>query len=116
LQKPHPPIWVGGHSELALKRAGRLADGWHAVGLAPEVVGQQYQQVREHAAKAGRDPNSVGLTIRTRAPAEASAAIEWLSKFRDAGASHAVVELYNADAARARSMMESLARDVRPHL
>ena len=36
--------------------------------------------------------------------------------FRDAGASHAVVELYNADYARARAMMETLAHDVRPKI
>ncbi len=73
--------------------------------------------MREHAQQAGRDPNSVGLTIRTRAPLDdPPKAVEWLSRFRDAGANHAVIELHNADAARARSMMEVLARDVRPHL
>jgi probable F420-dependent oxidoreductase len=32
LQKPHPPIWVGGHSQAALKRTARHGDGWHPVG------------------------------------------------------------------------------------
>src|SRR5262245_56084920 len=32
LQKPHPPIWVGGHSRAALRRAARHGDGWHPVG------------------------------------------------------------------------------------
>lgn len=116
LQKPHPPIWVGGHSERALKRAGRLGDGWHAVGIAPEVVGKQYQQVRAHAEQAGRDPDSVSLSVRTRVPREADKAIASLAAFRDAGATHAVLELYNADAARARDSMEAIARDVRPKL
>ena len=32
LQKPHPPIWVGGHSRAALRRTARHGDGWHPVG------------------------------------------------------------------------------------
>jgi probable F420-dependent oxidoreductase len=116
LQKPHPPIWVGGHGERALKRTGRLGDAWHAVGIAPDIVRKQYEQVLDYAQQAGRNPKSIGLTIRTRVPREPEQAIEWLSKFREAGVSHAVIELYNADAGRAREGMEVLARDVRPKL
>ncbi len=36
-QKPHPPIWVGGHSKVALRRVARLGDGWHPVGATPAV-------------------------------------------------------------------------------
>lgn len=32
VQKPHPPIWVGGHSRAALRRTARHGDGWHPVG------------------------------------------------------------------------------------
>jgi alkanesulfonate monooxygenase SsuD/methylene tetrahydromethanopterin reductase-like flavin-dependent oxidoreductase (luciferase family) len=34
-QKPHPPIWIGGHSGPALRRAAELEDGWLPIGLRP---------------------------------------------------------------------------------
>ena len=32
-QSPHPPIWVGGHSDAALRRAVRFGDAWHPIGF-----------------------------------------------------------------------------------
>ena len=115
LQKPHPPIWVGGHSPAAFRRAGRLGDAWHAVGVAPEQVAAGYREVQRHAQEAGRDPASVGLTIRARVPLDdASQAVERLQQYRDVGVSHVVLEVATGDLERSRTMMELLARSVRP--
>jgi probable F420-dependent oxidoreductase len=115
VQKPHPPIWVGGHAPAALRRAGRLGDGWHAVGVAPAALAEGYREVQRHAEQAGRDPASVSLSVRTRLPLnEPAQAVEQLAQYRDVGVSHVVLEAGAGDLERARSMMDVLANDVRP--
>jgi probable F420-dependent oxidoreductase len=70
VQKPHPPIWIAGHTPAALRRAGEVGDGWHPIGLrppaglAPAEYAEKAQQVRAHAARAGRQAEAVRLTLR----------------------------------------------------
>ena len=70
VQKPHPPIWVGGESPPALRRAATLGDTWYPIGANPRFpVGtlEQYSQyaarVRRYAEEAGRDPSEVGFAF-----------------------------------------------------
>ena len=53
-QKPCPPIWIGGRTEPAFRRVGRLGDGWLTSTLSPPELGHGIQRIREHAAEAGR--------------------------------------------------------------
>jgi probable F420-dependent oxidoreductase len=55
LQKPRPPIWIGGGSEGALQRVARLGDGWHATSATPDVFRQGKQAVTRFWKEAGRD-------------------------------------------------------------
>ncbi len=64
LQKPHPPVWVGGYSQAALRRAVRLGDGWHPSNLEPAALAEKMVTLRRFCDEAGRDPAS--LTISTR--------------------------------------------------
>lgn len=68
VQKPHPPIWTGGESPAALRRAGRLANVWYPIGSNPRfpvaTPGQfadYAAKVKRHAQDAGRDPSSLGF-------------------------------------------------------
>lgn len=53
------PIFVGGRSEAALRRAGRLGDGYTGIWLTPERFTEAVERIREEAAAAGREPGSV---------------------------------------------------------
>ena len=68
VQRPHPPIWIGGESPPALRRAGRSADVWYPIGNnpafpvgSPERLAEYAARVRGHAEAAGRSPSDVGI-------------------------------------------------------
>lgn len=52
-QKP-PPIWIGGNSEAAMRRTGRLGDGWIPSFIAPHRFAPGVEEVQRHATAAGR--------------------------------------------------------------
>jgi len=54
VQKPGPPIWIGGRSDAALARAGRQGDGWVSYVVQPERYAQSLDKIRSAAAVAGR--------------------------------------------------------------
>lgn len=72
VQKPHPPIWIGGHSRAALRRVMAYGDGWHPVGANPAVplrpaeMQAALDELRRLTEAAGRDPAT--LTISYKAP------------------------------------------------
>jgi probable F420-dependent oxidoreductase len=65
VQKPHPPILLGGTATPALQRAGRLADGWVSSSRADlTTIGTSVQIVKDAAAAAGRDPDALRFVCR----------------------------------------------------
>jgi probable F420-dependent oxidoreductase len=72
LQKPHPPIWVGGHTKAALRRTARYGDGWHPVGaiaaspLPPQEMKAHLNTLKGMTEAEGRDFSAI--TISYKAP------------------------------------------------
>jgi probable F420-dependent oxidoreductase len=71
VQKPYPPIWVGGESPPALRRTARLGDAWYPIGTNPAHPLDSLARyragiarLRKLAGDMGRDPLSIGLTYR----------------------------------------------------
>ncbi len=69
------PIWVGGNSDAAYRRVGRLGDGWLAsrVGDAGDAR-RALEAIRRHAEEAGRDPGAIGLQSMVASPPRDAAA------------------------------------------
>ncbi|MGH9079854.1 MAG: LLM class F420-dependent oxidoreductase [Acidimicrobiales bacterium] len=57
------PIHIGGHSEAAAHRAGRLGDGFQPLGLAGDDLTSRIAQMRDAAEQGGRDPLAVELAL-----------------------------------------------------
>jgi probable F420-dependent oxidoreductase len=87
VQKPHPPVILGGAFPWAARRAVRYGDGWYPNAAAGNP--EEYMPAfRKMAQEAGRDPASLPVTIGG-APDDA----DKLKRFRDLGAVRAVVTL-----------------------
>jgi len=72
VQKPHPPIWVGGESRPALRRTAELADGWYPLGSnptfpmgTPEELKAGMERLAGYARRFGRDPSTIETIYRT---------------------------------------------------
>ena len=59
MQKGGPPILVGGRSQAALRRAGRLGDGYVSYVLDPDRIRKALETIRKEAEGAGRDPEAL---------------------------------------------------------
>jgi probable F420-dependent oxidoreductase len=77
VQKPHPPIWVGGESGPALRRTAQLGDAWYPIGTNPANpldslarFKAQVARLRKMTQEAGRKPEAVGLALRCTAYGE----------------------------------------------
>ena len=65
VQRPHPPLLLGGSAEPALRRAGRVADGWiSSSGQDLAAIGAAIRVVADAAAEAGRDPATLRFISR----------------------------------------------------
>lgn len=58
-----PPIWIGGNSDAALRRAARFGDGWHGARLTPEDLSDRVARLHDAVESAGRDPADVPPSI-----------------------------------------------------
>ena len=65
-QRPHPPLWIGGESEAAMRRAARLGDVWYPLGNNPRYplgtpakLSEAIGRLRSYAEETDRDPSEI---------------------------------------------------------
>jgi probable F420-dependent oxidoreductase len=88
LQKPHPPILLGGESAHTLQRVVDLCDGWFPRGRAAEAIIPGIADLKTRAAKAGRDMKTISVSV-FGAPADPAV----LERYAAAGVTRSILRL-----------------------
>ena len=131
VQRPHPPIWVGGApgtvSEPAVRRCAELGDAWHPLGLGFEAIEKGYATLGRLAARSGRR-GPLGLAPRNlldltdRAKGGARGAFQGtpdeiasdVRRVKGLGAEWMTFDLPRVDVAGMARAMERLVTEVKP--
>jgi probable F420-dependent oxidoreductase len=139
VQRGGIPVWIGGHSGAAVRRAGTIGDGWHPIAmrppamLGPEEYGAKVKELHDWARRARRDPKAITLTIRVpmdvrarnakpatgdRPPFQGTAdeIVADIRRYQALGVSHFVFDHTVQELRAVLANMERFASDVRPKL
>jgi len=86
----HLPLWIGGHADVALRRATAVGDGWHGAFLSPEQTARRVKKLR-----AERPETSFPISMRTRWDAvddDNDLILAEIDHYREVGVTHFVPE------------------------
>ena len=138
VQRPHPPLWVGGEAKAARRRAGRLGNGWYPVAAnpgmpldTPKLYGDGLAEVRAEAEKSGRKGSDIAaallaITCKVGPEAEgqdgkrlaftgsAQAIIDDIGAYREQGLEHFLIGGDGDDVSGTIRRLERFASEVMP--
>ena len=119
VQKPHPPIWVGGDSPGAFRRVITLGDGWHATSKTPAQLKDALVRLRAAADASRRPFESIALSIRYSLKDEllsqgTQAVVDELCEYKRLGLSHVMIDFRRDDLARMLELLDLVTGTIRP--
>ena len=92
-----PPLWIGARADVALRRAGRIADGWFPMDQPGPALARSTAIVHSAAVEAGRDPRTLGMEGRINVGSASSSSIDHqIAAWREAGATHLSINTMGA--------------------
>jgi F420-dependent oxidoreductase-like protein len=95
VQRPHPPICIGGSGERrTLRTAARFAQHWNFVGGTPEEFARKRDVLHQHCGDLGRDPSEILLSSHVRYSGDPHAVSEQAAALAEVGAELGIVTLH----------------------
>lgn len=92
VQRPYPPIWIGGSGrKRTLRITAMYADVWNCTGESPAEFAELSGVLDEHCADVGRDPAQIRRTIQLRLPETADDALTQIEQYAQAGADDVIL-------------------------
>ena len=134
VQKPHPPIWVGGHARASLRRAAEIGAAWHPINRSVDEIRAGRAELQQLCQARGRAmPPAVGLRNDTFVlrpgrsvppplhggsvlAGEPAALVDQIRELGAVGVEHLVLEFLARDGADLDEQMGLFAERVRPKL
>ena len=134
VQKPHPPIWVGGHGRASLRRAAQFGAAWHPINRSPEELRAGRAELARLCEARGRAvPPALALRndVRVLRPGQSAPTsthggrvlagepqglADQIAELADCGVEHLVLEFLSADGRELDEQMSLFAERVRPAL
>ena len=108
VQRPHPPVLLGGHGPKALERVVRYCDGWMPISLRAGDLKKEIGELRETAKRAGRDPKSISVSVFW-APADRAR----IDAYEEMGVERSILALPPAPRDKVLPILDSHAKLVR---
>ena len=119
VQKPMPPIWVGGDSPGAFRRVVTLGDGWHATSKTPAQLREGLTRLRAAADAAKRPFDSLTLSIRNPLRDDElaqgkQAVVDLLAEYKRIGVKHIVLDFRRDDLGKMIEILDFVTGTIRP--
>jgi probable F420-dependent oxidoreductase len=129
VQRPHPPVWIGGRSRRAIRRAVNLGDGWHPTQMEPDELEKNVDYMKRYSASVGRESPPL-LSFRgtlsfdgdanggQRPPLSGTTGdiVADVHRYAEVGVEHIIMEVAGDDYSDKFRAMERFVREVRPRI
>jgi probable F420-dependent oxidoreductase len=132
VQRPHPPILIGGTSNAALRRTAKLGDGWISTGLRPQRLQERLNTLQKICGEEGRRFTDLSLSHklfinigearqdatgdRDTGTGSQADLVDDLRRLVDLGYRHVIVRYRGTDTEKQRRQLDSFLSDIIPRV